>query len=218
MTTEALTGLMANDDQIKATDKKATGRNAVALAVAVLLANSSVPAQSNLGAMVERAKQISGQSTAQTTPPLVIGPSSSVIQLDHASHASHASHSSHYSSSTGGGDDSTGGDGSSGGDSQNNPTTPPPAPSPPPPTTPPAPVGTPEWQPDTSYPYIVDMLDGREIRCDVKEDGDYYNLIKRAGIIRVLKTDVKSIQAVPQAATQPSTEPSAQPPTTQPGP
>src|SRR5580704_4121788 len=108
---------MPNEDPIKAGQKRA-GRNAVALAVAALLANSSAPAQSNLGQIVDRAKQSLNQSTSKATPPLVIRPSSSVIQLGHASHASHTSH---YSSSTGGGGDMGGSDNSGGGDSQNNP-------------------------------------------------------------------------------------------------
>lgn len=207
---------MSNDDQIKAAEKRAMRRNAVALAVAALLASSSAPTQSALGEIVERAKQISIQSTARATPPLVIRPSSTVIQLGHSSHASHASHSSHYSSSASGGGDAPAGDTPTGGDSQDNPTPPPPPP--PPASPPPKPIGAPEWQPDTSYPYIVDMNDGREIRCDLQEDGDYYNLIKKAGVIRVLKTDVKSIQRVAQATTQPTTDPSAAPSTTQPGP
>jgi hypothetical protein len=205
---------MPSDDRIKAAGKRA-GRNAVALAVAALLANSSAPAQSTLGAIVEQAKQLSSQSTAKATPPLVIGPSSNAIQFDHASHASHSSH---YSSSTGGGDDTTGNDNPGGGGSQNNPAPQPPATPAPSPASPPQPVETPKEQPDTWYPFIVDMNDGREIRCDVQEDGDYYDLIKKSYTIRVLKTDVKSFERVAQPTTQPTTDPSAAPPTTQPGP
>jgi hypothetical protein len=185
--------------------KKSAGLSTVALAVAALLANSSAPAQSSLGETVGRAKQTSIHPSAKCTPPLIIQPSASVIQLGHSSHASHASH---YSSSAGSGGDAPAGDTPGGGASQDNPPPAPPATPPPPPQ---KPVGSPEWVPDTSYPYIVDMNDGREIRCDVQDDGDYYNLVKRAGKIRVLKTDVKSIQRSGGPATQPTTQPTSEP-------
>jgi hypothetical protein len=207
---------VSDDNEITDGKKKAAGLNAVALAVASLLASSSAPAQSSLQAIVEQAKLTTTQATPKTTPPLVIQPSSSPIQLDHSSHASHASHSSHYSSSTdGGGDGDTpsGGDNSGSGSSQDNP---PPA-SPPSPPASTQPVGAPEWIPDTSYPYTVDLDDGREIRCDIKDDGDYYDLVKRAGTIRVLKTDVTAIHRnVP--TTKPTTEPSTDPSASQPSP
>jgi hypothetical protein len=76
------------------------------------------------------------------------------------------------------------------------------------------PIGAPTDPSDTSYPYIVYMDDHRIIKCDVQEDGDYYNLVKKAGTIRVAKTDVEKIQRSDDPAT---TQPSgSDDPTTQP--
>ncbi len=199
---------MLRDDQGGNAQYKATGLNAVTLAVAALLASSSAPAQSSLKDLIERAKQVSNHPASHATPPLLIRPSSNAIQLDHSSHASHTSHNSHYSSST---------DNGGGADSPDNgtPAPSPAAPSPPPPP-PPPPVGAPGEPSDTHYPYTVYLVDHRIIKCDIQDDGDFYNLIKKGGTIRVAKSDVEKIERTGDpSSTQPSTSTK---PTTQPTP
>ena len=208
--------------------------SAAALAAAALLANSTAPAQSPIGDLIRRSQEqaeIAITSSPTTPAPLVLQPAHDTPSLigyghrshsSHSSHASHSSHSSHYSSA--------GSSGGSGGyvpppsqtpppkkkappPSQNQPDPSPPptreqppreqpprdvAPSDQPPTTRPAQVE------ETKYPYTVYMKDSRTIECDVKGDGDHYLLVKKAGTLRVLKSDVARIEKNVNATTRPS--------------
>jgi hypothetical protein len=52
------------------------------------------------------------------------------------------------------------------------------------------------------------MRDKREIRCvDVKEDGEFWLLVKRAGTIREAKANVVRIERIGTVSTQPSSRP-----------
>jgi hypothetical protein len=199
--------------------------SAAALAVSVLLAQSSAPAQSSLNTIVDNAKQhavVAEPAGVKRPPPLTLKPSGTINlrgggrgHSSHSSHASHASHSSHYSSSGGGGNPP--------------PTTtnPPPAATDPP-RTPPRPKQAPTQDnpsdprppsdstpnrdptPEKVDPYLVFVRDGRQIRCvDVKDEADSWLLVKRAGVIKLRKAEVIRIERVDPSSTQPTTKPTS---------
>jgi len=72
-------------------------------------------------------------------------------------------------------------------------------------STTPAPASTPV--PDTAYPFLVYLKDGRQVRCDVQADGTEFLLVKKAGTIRVTKNEVDRIERVVVPTTRPTTQP-----------
>jgi outer membrane biosynthesis protein TonB len=187
-----------------------------ALAVAALLTGTQAPAQGPVAQMVETAKataDLPASEKKKTAPQLVLQPSNKMVnQLGHGSHASHSSHVS-----------GSGGGGGSGIDPTPAPAPAPrsPAPAPTPaPYNPPAsqeppkparqPASRPSTQPAVQYPFLVHLKDGRAVECDIETDGDYMILKKRAGTLRVLKTDIKQIEPRTVASSQPSAPPTTQ--------